>query len=338
MESNSVLGFVLAGLITRDYILLPNQPPQLDVQGGSLLYAAAGLRIWETDIGLAGRVGINYPLDLLEKISRNGFDRRGIRQVSVPVELRNFLAYPDFNNRETDNPVAHFAQRKIPFPKELLEYVQPTQQMDSRVRPTDLAPRPADLPNDYLDATSAHLCPLDFLSHSLFPAALRQGRISTLTIDPGAGYMNPTFWNEIPVLVNGISAFLTSEQKLRSLFQTRSTDLWEMAEAIGSYGCEAVVVKRGHQGQLLYITASRSRYLIPAYPAKVNDPTGAGDAFCGGYLAGYRSTYDPLRGTLTGNISASMVVEGSQPFFALDALPGLANARLYSLQDMIRKV
>ncbi len=32
--------------------------------------------------------------------------------------------------------------------------------------------------------------------------------------------------------------------------------------------------------------------------------TGAGDAFCGGFLAGYRSSYDPLQAALTGNISA----------------------------------
>jgi sugar/nucleoside kinase (ribokinase family) len=54
------------------------------------------------------------------------------------------------------------------------------------------------------------------------------------------------------------------------------------------------VIKRGSRGQYLYNGSSRTRWIIPAYPVQMYDPTGAGDAFCGGFLAGYRSSYDPL--------------------------------------------
>ena len=47
------------------------------------------------------------------------------------------------------------------------------------------------------------------------------------------------------------------------------------------------------------------------------DPTGAGDAFCGGFLAGYRQTYDPVQAVLHGSVSASLVVEGSGAFLCL---------------------
>jgi hypothetical protein len=39
-----------------------------------------------------------------------------------------------------------------------------------------------------------------------------------------------------------------------------------------------------------------------------------------------------------GSISASLTIEGSGVFYALDALPGLAQARLDALKDGIRKV
>ena len=68
------------------------------------------------------------------------------------------------------------------------------------------------------------------------------------------------------------------------------------------------------------------------------DPNGAGDAFCGGFLAGYRLTYEPLQAALYGNIAASLVVEGNGPFFALDALPGLAGARLEALRQSVRRI
>jgi ribokinase len=122
------------------------------------------------------------------------------------------------------------------------------------------------------------------------------------------------------------------------LFHGRKTDLWEMMEVISDCGCEIVVVKRGERGQLVYDRATNSRWEISAYPARVVDPTGAGDSFCGGFLAGYRRTYDPLQAVLYGSISASLTVEGSGAMYALEALPGLAQARLEALKESVRKV
>jgi ribokinase len=98
------------------------------------------------------------------------------------------------------------------------------------------------------------------------------------------------------------------------------------------------VVKRASLGQLVYDAANKKRWEIPAYPARVVDPTGAGDAFCGGFSAGYLLTYDPLRAALHGNVSASLAVEGSGAFYALDSLPGLAQARLQSIAGLVRQI
>ena len=68
------------------------------------------------------------------------------------------------------------------------------------------------------------------------------------------------------------------------------------------------------------------------------DPTGAGDAFCGGFLAGFIKDFDPLQAALHGNISASLTLEGSGPFYPLDAMPGLAEARRRSLAEIVRQV
>jgi len=202
--------------------------------------------------------------------------------------------------------------------------------------PTSL--RQGDIPDHYLDASAAHLCPIDLLTHTLLPAMLRQHGFSTVTLDPSTGTMTPSNWDNIPALVIGLTAFIPAENELRALFHGRSTDLWEMMEALSGYGCELVVVKRGEQGQLLYDAVSRSRYEITAYPARISDPTGAGDAFCGGFLAGYRQTYDPVQAVLHGSVSASLVVEGNGVFYALEALPGLAQARLAALQQVVRKI
>ncbi|MEJ2599388.1 MAG: carbohydrate kinase family protein, partial [Anaerolineales bacterium] len=224
------------------------------------------------------------------------------------------------------------------YPKALLGYRNSSSALDSRTRLLPNSLRQGDIPPDFMDASAAHLCSLDYLTHSVLPAILRQAEFTTVTLDPSQGYMNPTYWDDVPALITGLTAFLPAEEEVRSLFHGRSDDPWEMAEALAAYGCEIIVIKCGERGQLLYDSAGHSRWEVPPYPARVVDPIGAGDAFCGGFLAGYRHTFDPLQAVLYGNISASLVVEGSDPFYALDALPGLAEARLDAIRQSIRKV
>jgi sugar/nucleoside kinase (ribokinase family) len=332
--------YLFAGQLTREYIVFPSGEALLDVPGGNALYASIGLAVWEPQPppGIIARVGEDYPQEWLENFARKGLDVRGVRVLPQAVDLRSFVAFTDRTNRSYDDPVAHFARLGLPFPKALLGYRPAASQMDSRTRLLPTSLRQGDIPADYLDASAAHLCPLDYLTHSVLPAVLRQAEFTTVTLDPSPGYMNSIFWNEVPALLTGLTAFLPSEEEVRSLFQGRSRDLWEMAEGLAAYGCEIIVIKCGERGQLIYDSASHTRWEVPPYPARLVNPTGAGDAFCGGFLAGYRESYDPLEAVLHGNISAALVVEGSDPTYALEALPGLAEARLNSLRLAVRKV
>jgi sugar/nucleoside kinase (ribokinase family) len=330
--------FVLAGCLRRDTILPPTGRPLIDVAGGSLLYAAAGLAVWERDIGLLSRVGEDYPHEWIRSFEQRGLDTRGIRILPEPLDLRFFLAYTDPQTAQEGNPVAHFARLGLTFPKSLFGYQPSKGTLDSRTASLPSSPRPADIPKDYLDARAVHLCPMDYLAHSRLLAAFQQAQVTTTSLDPGTGYLVPAMWDEVRTMLHGLTAFLPSEEKLRALFWGKTDNLWEMAEAVGAFGCELVIIKRGGRGQLLYEADSRKRWEVPAYPTRLADPTGAGDTFCGGFLAGYRQTYDPLRAVLYGNVSASLNMEGSGAFHAMEALPGLAQARLEALRDMVRVV
>ena len=111
-----------------------------------------------------------------------------------------------------------------------------------------------------------------------------------------------------------------------------------MAKRISDFGPRIVIIKRGMSGQYVYDAAANRRYEVPVYPARFADPTGAGDAFAGGFLAGFLKTKDPLQATLYGSVSASLKIEGSGPFYPLDVMPGLAEARLQALSDLAREV
>jgi len=331
--------FIFVGKLQRDYFITADEKPVLDVLGGNLAYAAVGFKLWEESrAGLMARVGEDFPYEWLANLEQRGFDINGITILPEAVDVRNFYIYTDKATRITGDPVPHFARLGESFPKALLGYRDTSNALDSKTNLTPVSLRQGDIPDDYMDANAAHLCPIDYLTHSLLPATFRQAGFTTVTLDPAPGYMNPTFFNDVPSIITGLTAFMPSEEELRALFQGRSNDLWEMAEALAVYGCEFIVVKRGERGQLLYDAASKTRWEIPAYPARLVNPTGVGDSFCGGFLAGYRKNYDPVEAVLYGNISAAIVTEGHGPFFALDVLPGLPQARLESLRQSVRKL
>ncbi len=329
---------LIAGRLWRQYLLLPDGRARLDVPGGNLLYAAAGTRVWDdASIGLLARISADYPQAWIDALEKHNLDTRGIHHLDTTFPQRRFIAYTDLQTRHTSEPIKHFARLGLPFPPELLAYTDPVPELDSRTKMQPASLRQAEIPLDYLDAGGAHICPIDYLTHTLLPALFRQANVRTITLDPSPGYMNPTFWEQVPSIVTGLTAFLPSEEEMRSLFRGRSDDLWEMAETLAAYGCEIVVVKRGRGGQWVYDAASRKRWEIPAYPSREVDPTGAGDAFGGGFLAGLRKTYDPVEAALHGNIAASLTIEGNDPLYALDALPGLARARLEVLRAEVHQ-
>ena len=329
--------FVIAGRLRRDYLLPPEGRPLVDVPGGNLLYAAAGLGVWDSNVGLLARVGEDYPHEWLLSFKEYGWDTRGIHILTGALDLRYFQARLEPGRFQRTNPVTHFARINLPFPKALLGY-QPPAEVDDRKATQPASPRPGDIPADYLNAHAAHLCPLDYLTTSRLLSTFRQANVTFLTMDPYAAYMTGTAFDDMRSLLQGLTAFLPSEEELRAIFWGRTNDLWQMAEALGNFGCELIIVKRGAHGQMLYDSASKKRWEIPAYPARLVDLTGAGDSFCGGFSAGYLKTFDPLRAVLYGSVSASLTIEGSGAFHALDALPGLAQARLDALSGLVRQV
>jgi sugar/nucleoside kinase (ribokinase family) len=329
--------YVFAGQLRREFLLPPEGRPILDAPGGNLLYAAAGAAVWAPRIGLVSRVGEDYPQDWLRLVSSRGFNTDGIRTLPHELELRSFRAYTDPVTSQTANPVSHFVRLGLPFPRALLGFQAKTRSADNLRQPSPDSPRLTDVPDSFLEAKAVHLCPTDYVSHTqLFPL-FRNSGTQTITLDPSPGYMLPPVWQEVKSLLHGLTAFIPSEDELVSLFWGRTEDLWAMMEEVGSWGVELVILKRGGLGQMLYDSARGRRFELPAYPVRSVDPTGAGDAFCGGFLVGYAQSFEPIQAAMFGNVSASLAVEGSGAFFALDALPGLARARLDSLAEMVRE-
>jgi sugar/nucleoside kinase (ribokinase family) len=332
------LRFVIAGRLNRDTILPISGPPQIDGLGGNLAYAGVGLKLWGGKAGLLARVGQDYPLEWLEGFTALGFDISGVKVLNSDLDDRRFMAHEDAVTTHYQNPIQHFAERKLTYPHSLLGYRPSIPFPSGRTTPLKFSIQILDIPPTYLDAIAVHICPVDYVSHLVLPSVFRQHQASTITLTSYPGYMDPSFWEEMPGLLSEITAFITPESEIRSLFLGRQTDLWEMAGILGGFGPEFILIQTDQQGYHLFDRVNNKRWVVPQYPSKVVDTTGGKDSFAGAFLAGYRMHYDALEATLMGSVAASLVVEGSGVFYALDVMPGLMDARRSALRELIRQL
>jgi hypothetical protein len=336
--SESIIDCFIAGEFTRDYIIKSKEESYLDIPGGHALYAAAGMLLWNEKPGLLSLIGEDYPQFWLNGFAELGINLHGVKIIPETRDHRRFYGYLENNQLQLDSPISYFDKSKIPFPKSLIGYQPKGNTLDNTSLSAPGFCRINDIPQLYLDCTSVHLCPMDFQSHQMIPDTLRLNHIKTISINASSSYMDPLFLDQIPYLVNYLSVFHISEQNIRALFRNRMKDLWEMAETIGKYGCELIIIHRENHSYYLYNCENKEKWIIPIYPSEIKNVIGLEDSFCGGFLSKFRKSFDPIESALCGSISASFTAQGFGPFYPQDAYPGLAEARLYSLREMIRKI
>lgn len=331
--------YVMVGELREEYCLLPSGEAQVRVLGGSAVYSAVGARLWADHIGLVARVGAHYPAEWLNLLLARGFDIQGIKVAPAEaVDTRAFRAYLSWDERILTDPAAHFKRAGLPCPPELADYPAPAKEPELLDRFGPLAVRPTDVPEIFFNAPSFHLAPQAFVAHQTLSVHLRRHGARYITCEPSAQYMLPNQFDNLKMIIHGLEAFLPSETEVRALFREAPDDLWQAAEALGALGAKSVVIKLGARGQYVYDPAAKRRWHVPAYPVKIRNLTGAGDAYCGGFLAGLTQCHEPLEAALRGAVSASFVIEGNQALYALDHMPALAEARLRAVREATRPI
>lgn len=326
---------ILIGRLRREFLLPAQAAPYLNQPGGNLGYAATSYILWGGHPALVSRVNEDYPADWLERYDLAGADISAIRQASEPIDDRFFIAYNEALQPQYENPISWFAEKQLPFPQELLSYSPtiPRHCSKSEYRPDSV--RVTDIASAILDVPAGHICPIDFISHKILPSLLKGGMVQTLTMRACSCYMDPIFWEEIRALIAEVTAFMMTDTQALKLFQGRSADLWEIASILADYGPEYILINAQDGTLLLYSRLKRQRWILPAYAGKPTDPTGMLDAFDAGFLAGYRKEYDVVQAALSGVVSASFCIEGSGPFYLLECLPGLIEARFKVLSRQV---
>ena len=137
-------------------------------------------------------------------------------------------------------------------------------------------------------------------------------------------------------LLARVDVVLMNDAEVRQL--TKEPNLVRAATTIRSWGPSMVVVKRGEHGVLVF--AEDSAFALPGFPLEqVLDPTGAGDAFAGGFLGylaaqGAASPLDARRAAVVGSVMASFQVEA----FSLDRLDRLTAPEIRERYERFREL
>ena len=137
-------------------------------------------------------------------------------------------------------------------------------------------------------------------------------------------------------LIRRVDAILLNDSEARQL--TGEPNLARAARAIQGMGCLKVVIKKGEHGCLFF--SPHSHFSAPAYPLdSVNDPTGAGDAFAGGFM-GYLAQNNKVdeisirRAIVYGSVLASFTVEQ----FSIDRIVGLSQEEISARYKEFREI
>jgi sugar/nucleoside kinase (ribokinase family) len=256
-----------------------------NVLGGATSYFSMAASLYDT-VNLVAVVGDDMPDRFLNYFKERRVDLRGLQTMPGKTFRWGGRYHLDMNTRDTlFTELGVFADFSPVLPEDyrradvvFLANIQPGLQLDV-LRQTD--------------AAAVKLRALDTMN---------------LWIE--------TARDDLLQVMRGVDVLLIAEEEARQLADTPS--LRAAAQYILERGPRFLIVKQGSYGALLF-GVDGGYFAAPAYPLEdVRDPTGAGDAFAGGFLgylarrfteAGVVTLADYKRALIHGNIMGSFACE-----------------------------
>ena len=242
------MSLVVVGSIALDSVFTPFGETA-DALGGSAIYFSVAGSLLHP-VRVVGVVGDDYPMHELDRLAPRGIDWSGVERArGESFRWKGKYSY-DLQSRETlETRLGVFAE---------------------------FAPK---LPDGWHDAGYVFLGNID---PELQLGVLNQIRAPKLVACDTMNYWIQRKRNELLALLKQVNILMVNDTEAREL----SGD-WNIHRAgrwILSQGPGRVVIKQGEYGALL-MEPGRTFY-VPAFPLEeVFDPTGAGDAFAGGFMA-----------------------------------------------------
>ena len=249
-----------------------------DVLGGSATFFAASASLL-APVQLVGIVGKDYPVDRLEALAQRGVDLAGLECAEGESFHWRGRYRHDLNSAET---------------------IETRLGVFSHFRPK--------IPEQFRDAPFVFLGNID---PRLQLEVLRQVSKPRLVACDTMNFWIESRRSDILALLSQVDILTINDAEARQL--TEQVNLVKAARWIMEHGPRHVIIKKGEHGAFMFTRSSV--FYAPAYPLEeVFDPTGAGDAFAGGFI-GYLARTGDLsepnlkRAVVYGSAMGSFAVE-----------------------------
>ena len=105
-----------------------------------------------------------------------------------------------------------------------------------------------------------------------------------------------------------VDVFMPSEVELYTMFPDCKMDLDQIARQLSDRNLRILVVKCAERGSWVYDYGQQVKYQVGVLPAPVEDATGAGDSYNGGFLTCYLHTGDVARSARYGAAVAAVCI------------------------------
>jgi sugar/nucleoside kinase (ribokinase family) len=286
------MSILVVGSVALDSVRTPFGSVD-DAVGGSATFFTAAAAFF-TPVRVVGIVGDDYPLQKLDFLRERGADLSGLEQAAgESFRWAGEYSY-DLNSRETlDTRLGVFA---------------------------DFTPR---IPESFRQSELVFLGNID--------PALQLDVLEQIDRPRFVACDTMNFWiegkrDDLLRLLGRVDMLLVNDAEAREL--SGDFNLARAARWIQQRGPRYVIVKKGEHGAILF--TPESAFFAPGFPLEeVFDPTGAGDAFAGGFMgalaqSGRIDDADLRRAVVYGSALGSFAVEQ----FSIDRFRTLTNAEI----------
>ena len=276
----------VVGHFSVDSILLPSRPHAFMMLGGAVAYVSLVTKRLEGNVSVISRVGGDFPEAYMWWLQQEGIDVSGVVKHETEATTRFELEYSsDLSNRTLKLKSRGAPIKLEDFPKNV------------NAKVIHIAPIAGEITIDVAEHLKHCTDVLSFDPQGLLRRFDAAGNVTCCSL------MDKS-------LLDMVNVYKSSSDEISVL--TGQSNLKAAMKAVHDHGVETVIVTMGGKGAVLSV--GKTVYNIPACQSKAFvDPTGAGDAFMGGFLTEYVRAKDSFWCACVGSAAASLIVEGLGP-------------------------
>ena len=269
--------YVCVGGIIVDDIVLPDGQTHMEVLGGGVSHAAAGMAIWDVRPGIFASAGYDLSARARQRLERD-FDTQGIQWLDLP-QARAWQLF-EWDGRRTE---IFRVEQVAPFLNQ---------------------PGPERLPATYRKAKGVYL----LQDGERVPPWRRALPEAVLFWEPPQAYMtaaNAEAFRATLPMVDIVSPNVLEAANVYGI-----DDPAALVRAMLADGAQVVALRRGAEGSLLGMRGLEGTIAVPPVPVpQLVDQTGAGNTYCGAFLVGWCETQTLQRAGCYGAVAASFALE-----------------------------